>query len=137
MVGSVFGTVSPTRLESGTTKNNQGREFPFGQIPQLVELLEAQRDYTRGVERERREIVRWVFHRSGRRYKDFRKSWATACSAAGLPGAWFHDLRRTTILNFERAGVSRTVAMSFSGDKTESVYRRYAIVDEDAQQEWD
>jgi hypothetical protein len=32
--------------------------------------------------------------------------------------------------NLERAGVPRSVAMQMVGHKTESVYRRYAIVDE-------
>ncbi len=31
--------------------------------------------------------------------------------------------------NLERAGVPRSVAMAMVGHKTESVYRRYAIVD--------
>ena len=31
---------------------------------------------------------------------------------------------------FERAGVSRSVAMQLTGHKTESVYRRYALVSE-------
>ena len=34
-----------------------------------------------------------------------------------------------------RAGVSRSVAMSLTGHKTEAVYRRYAIVDSTAQLE--
>jgi hypothetical protein len=34
------------------------------------------------------------------------------------------------VSNLERADVSRSVAMKMTGHKTESVYRRYAIVSE-------
>ena len=39
-----------------------------------------------------------------------------------LPGGANHGHR------FEQAGVSRSVAMKLTGHKTESIYRRYAIV---------
>jgi len=47
---------------------------------------------------------------------------------AGVPGRFVHDLRRTAVRNLERAGVSRSVAMKLTGQKAESIYRRYAIV---------
>ena len=51
------------------------------------------------------------------------------------PGALVHDMRRSAVRAFERAGVQRSVAMSIVGHKTESIYRRYSIVDETMQRE--
>ena len=119
------------RLDPGTTKNKQGRLFPFGaHLPELRQVLEEQRQLTTTIETERNLICRWVFHRSGRPIKNFRKAWKDACIAAEVPGRIPHDFRRTAARNLERAGVSRSVAMQLTGHKTESVYRRYAIVSE-------
>lgn len=71
-----------------------------------------------------------MFHRSGQPIKYLRRSWLTACKKVGLPGKIPHDLRRTAVRNLERSGVSRSAAMKLVGHKTESVYRRYAIVSE-------
>ncbi len=46
-----------------------------------------------------------------------------------------HDLRRAAIMRFERDGVPRGTAMSITGHKTESTYRRYNIVQEVQQRE--
>ncbi len=73
--------------------------------------------------------------RSRVRYKRLRRVWRVACRRARHPGLILHDLRRTAVRNLERAGVSRSVAMSLTGHTTEAVYRRYAIVDSVAQQE--
>lgn len=114
------------RLEPNTTKNAEGREFPM--IPELRALLERRRALTQRLERARAQVIPWVFHRYGRRIKSLRRSWAAATRAAGRPGLILHDLRRSAVRNLERAGVSRSAAMKMTGHKTESVYRRYAIV---------
>lgn len=123
------------RLESGTTKNDEGRMFPLSTFPALEELLRRQRKRTDAVEKRQDRIAPWVFHRGGDRIKSMIDAWRGACKRAGLEGAWFHDLRRTAVRNLERASVPRSVAMKLTGHKTESVHRRYAIADEAALRE--
>jgi len=117
-------------LDVGSTKNRDGRTFPM--IPELRTLLEGQRATTDALQKKIGAIVPWVFHRTkqGRPLKGFTKSWRAACLAAGLPGRIPHDFRRTAVRNLERAGVPRSTAMAMVGHRTESIYRRYAIVDE-------
>ena len=116
------------RLEPGTTKNQEGRAFPI--TPALRAILERRQELTRRCERAQAQIIPLVFHRSGRPIHSFRRSWKKACEKAGLPGLLFHDLRRSAVRNLERASVPRSVAMKLTGHKTESIYRRYAIVAE-------
>jgi integrase len=123
-------TAGVVRLEPGTTKNDEGRTFPFAAWPRLTELLRLQRERTSALEREQGRLIPWVFHRNGKPVRSLHSAWREACKRARVPGRLIHDLRRTAVRNFERAGVSRSAAMKLSGHKTESVYRRYAIVSE-------
>lgn len=116
------------RLEPGSTKNGEGREFPFGVLPELAGMLREQRQRTDALQRERGRIVQHVFHRDGEPIRDLYAAWRSACRLAGVPGRLMHDFRRTAVRRLERSGVSRSVAMKLTGHKTESIYRRYAIV---------
>jgi integrase len=122
------------RLDPGETKNGEGREFPF--TPELRAILEAQRERVGEISKVTGRIVPWVFCQdSGAPLYDFRRAWATACRKAGVPGRLVHDFRRTAVRNLERAGVPRSSAMKLTGHRSESVYRRYAIVDSGMLQE--
>ena len=77
------------------------------------------------------ETDRVFFRNDGSPVQDFKKAWATACKAAGVAGRLFHDLRRSGIRNMTRAGVSRKVATAISGHRTEAIYARYDIADEE------
>lgn len=120
------------RLDAHTTKNGEARSFPF--TADIEAILKAQLAEHEHLKAEK-TICPFVFHRNGERIRHFRAAWRNACKAAGCPGALVHDMRRSAVRTFERAGVPRSVAMSIVGHKTESIYRRYAIVDEAMQRE--
>jgi len=69
--------------------------------------------------------------RVGRPIRDFREAWKNACNAAAVPDLKFHDLRRTAVRNMRRAGVPQVVRMRITGHRTDSMERRYNIVDVD------
>lgn len=120
------------RLDAHTTKNGEARSFPLTAEIEAVlklQLVEHERLKAAGT------ICPFVFHRHGEAIRYFRAAWNNACKSAGCPGALVHDMRRSAVRTFERAGVPRSVAMSIVGHKTESIYRRYAIVDEAMQRE--
>jgi integrase len=123
-------TAGIVRLEPGTTKNDDGRTFPFAVLPELADMLKKQWEQTKALQRATGRLIGPVFHRNGQPIKDYRRAWDTACEHAKIPDRIPHDFRRTAVRNLERACVPRSVAMKLTGHKTESVYRRYAIVSE-------
>jgi integrase len=118
------------RLEPGTTKNEEGRTFPFRKYPRLGALLAQQLDRTLALQRETGRIIPWVFWWHGEPIREFRRTWRRACEFARCPGRLVHDLRRTAVRNFVRADVPERVAMQLTGHKTRSVFDRYDIVSE-------
>jgi integrase len=122
------------RLDAGSTKNGEGRVFPF--TLELRDVLKGQH-----VEHERLKKagticpnVVWRTGAEGRGGEkkpqpiiSLNKSWKAACRAAGCPGRIPHDMRRSAIRNLVRAGISKSVAMEMSGHRTPSVFDRYDI----------
>lgn len=123
------------RLRIASSKNKE---------PWIVPLAGRLWDIIRERLSERRLDCPYVFHRDGRKIGDFNKAWKTACKKSGLGGMEVqedgrkkyvgtipHDMRRCTARNLSRAGVPEQLAMKITGHKTNSMYRRYRIVDED------
>ena len=48
---------------------------------------------------------------------------------AGVPNLLFHDLRRSATRNMRKAGIDQSVRMKISGHRTDSMERRYDIMD--------
>jgi len=117
------------RIDPGEAKDaSSGREFQF--TTWMREALERQRKFVSKVERKTGAVIPWLFCRAdGVRVYRFYEVWRDACKVAGIQRIP-HDFRRTAVRNLERAGVPRTTAMAMVGHKTESIYRRYSIVDQ-------
>lgn len=116
-------------LDRDNTKNGEARSFPYGSIPDLVAVIEAQWD--RAIFPASASGAGHVFlNRLGRPILDLDTAWRRACEAAGVPHRLFHDFRRTAARNLVRAGVPEQVAMKWTGHKTRSIFDRYAIVND-------
>ena len=109
------------RPEPGTTKNKEGRTFPFTRdLRALLEAQQAERDRLKN----KGEVVPWVFFRvvaktrGGEKFPkpitSFTKAFKAAGRKAGHPGFIPHDLRRTAVRNLVRAGVPQTIAMKLT-----------------------
>lgn len=110
-------------LPGFTTKNGRSRYLPiFGDMAAEIELaiLKGRSDCPFLIQHQGKQVSA-----SG-----WKKNWAVACEAVGVPSALFHDLRRTALTNMIEAGFSEKEAMEISGHRTRSVFDRYHIVSE-------
>ena len=129
---------------------------------ELLDIIERRRDAAVIQENGKEpRFAEFVFHRAGEPLRDFRRVWMTACVTAGLgkmtcpncgkesaeqtcaachvatrySGKIFHDFRRSAARSMIAAGVPQAVAMKITGHRTDSMFRRYAIVNEEQKRE--
>lgn len=126
------------RLDAENTKTSEQRVAVMG-----GDLYTTLRDW-HTIVKAQYPTCQTVCSYRGKPLKSIRTSWQTACVKVGLgrwgnpegkevgnrkySGALVHDFRRTAIGRMEDAGIPRKTAMSISGHKTDSVYRRYHVV---------
>ena len=98
------------RLEPGTTKNDEGRVFPFGVLPEFARLLQQQWEKTIDLEMTTGQTVSAVFHWNDKgtikaiHPKVLYRRWKEACRLAGVPERIPHDFRRTAVRNLSGQG---------------------------------
>jgi integrase len=109
------------RLRPEQSKNDEGRPLPLpGELLAIIERAQAARSLA----------CPFVFQHDGAKLGSFRKTWASACKAAGFSGLLVHDLRRSAVRNLVDSGLPDGVAMLITGHKTRSIFDRYNIRDE-------
>jgi len=125
-------TAGTKRIDPGGSKTGEGRIVYLS--ADVKRMLEEQIERVPTLSRTLGRVIPYLFpHLSkgrlqGQRIRDFRKSWTSACKAAGLSGMLRHDLRRTAARNHIRSGVPEVVSMRITGHRTRSVFDRYNIV---------
>src|SRR6185312_12424883 len=110
------------RLKALQTKNKSPRIAPiYGELYGWLDMARTERD-------QKFPGCPWVIQVRGKRIYSLRTAWLAALRRMNTTeDLLIHDLRRTALSNMEDAGIPRSVAMSISGHKTESAYKRYLI----------
>ena len=134
--GLTWPQVDATHIVLATSKSGQARKIPIA--GEIIEALGPDSvlhviDPVPGFdpsEHERDLPGQYVFHRAGKQISSFRHQWRRALRAAGLDGYLVHDLRRSAILRMIESGADQKAAMEWSGHKTDTVFRRYLIIDD-------
>jgi len=101
-------------------KSREPRIFPM--VGRLLEIARSRASVRQGP---------LVFHREGKPVVDFRKAWRSACSYAGCPEQQIHGFRASFATTQLKAGVPVAITMALAGWRTDSIYRRYLIRDEE------
>jgi site-specific recombinase XerD len=126
------------RMDVGQSKGGEGRTFPItARLRAIVgkrrlayfarvEAASRRRDENPPVE----ALLFAEDDGTAIHYKRFYATWGEAVSAAGFPDLIPHDLRRSAVREIERRQIPRQVSMKLIGHRTESIFRRYAIVQE-------
>jgi integrase len=90
------------RLRAENAKNGEARLIPLE--GELQDLIERRREVRQVNLSGTVMLAALIFHREGEPIREFRKSWASACTKAGIR-RHFHDLRRSACRNMLAAGV--------------------------------
>jgi Phage integrase family len=123
--------------EPADTKTGKGRYLPiYGDMGEWLTKQKAVRDAefpsALGFSFGTPPTACWhggVRTKPGSRVEKFDASWKAAVKRAGNEGLLFHDLRRSAQRNMRKAGIDQSIRMKISGHKTDSMERRYNIVD--------
>jgi integrase len=113
--------VGAVRLEAEDTKTEE---------PRVVYLTDRVLGMLKGLPRRLHCDCVFVNPTTGRPWQDLQRAMERAREAAGLEGVWVHDLRRSFVTQARRSGLPESVVARFSGHRTQAVFKRYNIVEE-------
>jgi integrase len=112
------------RLKASMTKTDEARSVRL--LPEVVAML---REIPKALHTQQvflsannRPIPYWTTY--------VQKTWKQSLQKAGIEGACFHDLRHDFVTRAMRSGNASHVVMKQVGHKTDSMLRRYQLIDE-------
>ena len=112
------------RLKASMTKTDEARSVRL--LPEVITMLREipKTLHTQQVflSANNRPIPYWTTY--------VQKTWKQSLEKAGIEGACFHDLRHDFVTRAMRSGNASHVVMKQVGHKTDSMLRRYQLIDE-------